>query len=82
MVSGMGRWAVVERSMGEGDVAGAEVGESLLGRNVAFAAQQFHENLVKGVVTDPGTLVKMCERVSGALARLMRGGCASEGQGE
>lgn len=63
-------------------VAGAEAGEGPPGRDVAFAAQQFHENLVKGVVTDPRALAKMCESVSGALAGLMGGGCAPEGEGE
>ncbi|MDP9859186.1 RHS repeat-associated protein [Olsenella profusa DSM 13989] len=63
-------------------VAGAEAGKDLLGRNVAFAAQQFHENLVKGVVTDPRALAKMYESVSEALAGFMGGGCAPEGEGE
>lgn len=67
--------------MGGGREPAAEVGENL-GRDVAFAARQFHENLVKGVVTDPRALAKMCESVSGALAGLMGGGCAPEGEGE
>ena len=68
--------------MGGGREPAAEAAEGPPGRDVAFAAQQFHENLVKGVVTDPRALAKMCERVSGALAGLMGGGCAPEGEGE
>ena len=65
-----------------GGRAGAEAGKDLLGRNVAFAAQQFHENLVKGVVTDPRALAKMYGNLSRSLAGLRKGGCVPEGQGE